>query len=133
MRAMLDTIHEISVALASAAWGVAGPQARKRKKHAQKMPSKEKPRSHAPTGANISPRETDKKQKAQTLRVVGERWPVGVPSLRHTREKSRDFQCVSRGRVVIYTRYRRRETRETSPQRRPGITLVQTRKNECKT
>ena len=41
MRAMLDTIHEISVALASAAWGVAGPQARKRKKHAQKMPSKE--------------------------------------------------------------------------------------------
>lgn len=25
MRAMLDTIHEISVALASAAWGVAGP------------------------------------------------------------------------------------------------------------
>lgn len=39
MRAMLDTIHEISVALASAAWGVAGPQARKRKKHAQKMPS----------------------------------------------------------------------------------------------
>lgn len=43
MRAMLDTIHEISVALASAAWGVAGPHrhAKGKSTHRREMPSKE--------------------------------------------------------------------------------------------